>query len=78
MIRIVSSTALPVIAFTLSLGAPAVSIAQSRAEKPAAGNAVTVVACVMREADYARTNTADATGSSVTQLLLSNVPTGTP
>ena|SRR5688572_3210514 len=64
-------------AFTLFVGASATGAAQSRAEN-ATGDVVTVVACVVREADYARSGTNAPTESSGAQLLLANAQTGLP
>jgi hypothetical protein len=64
-------------ALTLVMGASATGSAQSRAEN-ATGDAVTVVACVVRESDYARSTTTGPTEGAATQLLLANAQTGLP
>lgn len=74
MTRLVSSTALSIIALAVLGSASGVS-AQSP-EVRTAGDAVTLVACVVREADYARVLPSPA-GEGV-QLLLADVKTGLP
>jgi hypothetical protein len=72
-----TTTALAVSLLTLTfLGSRPVDASAQDRGKPAARDAITVVACVVREADYTRP--AAVAGSPELQLLLANAQTGTP
>jgi hypothetical protein len=76
------TTTLPAISvLTLSflIGVPSGGFAQDRrAEATGGRDAITVVACVVREADYVRSTAPEATAAAGTQLLLANAQSGAP
>lgn len=64
-------------ALSFFIGGPPAASAQGRAQT-ATGDVVTIVACVVREGDYARLSTTSPTAGGATQLLLANAQTGLP
>ena len=72
-----TASAIPLVALTLFMATTADTFAQDRA-RAAAGDAIKVVACVVREADHVRSTVPGTAAPGEAQLLLANTQSGTP
>jgi hypothetical protein len=75
----ITSSAIFVLTLSVLIADAPEGFAQDRrTAAPGGSDPVTIVACVVREADYVRSTAPEASGATAPQLLLANAQSGTP